>query len=88
MSVRPGVTESGDQAVLLVSDGRGGTASAGSVGRREQRLRHEDLRAVRVRVATLWGAGLLAAYAVSRTYALLRLPPFLDEALTIVWGRN
>ncbi len=86
--MRPGVTESGDQAVLLVSDGRGGTASAGSVGRREQRLRHEDLRAVRVRVATLWGAGLLAAYAVSRTYALLRLPPFLDEALTIVWGRN
>lgn len=39
-------------------------------------------------MATLWGAGLLAAYAVSRTYALLRLPPFLDEALTIVWGRN
>ncbi len=26
--MRPGVAESGDQAVLLVSDGRGGTASA------------------------------------------------------------
>lgn len=43
---------------------------------------------VRGRAATLWGVGLLAAYIASRTYALLRLPPFLDESLVIVWGRN
>lgn len=43
---------------------------------------------VRGRAATLWGVGLLGAYVTSRTYALLRLPPFLDEALAIVWGRK